>query len=71
MAYRARTRQEKGRYRVFWAFYIASGLGAGLLSMADASFWFTLAVSVSLFACGVYVMATHRWPGLGWTRRKR
>ena len=70
MAYRAKTPQEKGRYRVFLAFYIASALSAGLLSAADAPFWFTFAVSVSLLACGVYVMATNRWPSLGWTRRK-
>jgi hypothetical protein len=70
MAYRAKTTQEKGRYRVFLAFYIATALSAGLLSVANAPFWFTFAVCFSLFAGGVYVMATNRGPRLGWTRRK-
>lgn len=30
MAYRAKTTQEKGRYRVFLAFYIATALSAEL-----------------------------------------
>jgi hypothetical protein len=68
MAYRADTPAEKARYKVFLGFYFSSAISGGLMMWMNIPFVATFIVVALLFSCGVYVMATNRWPLLGQRR---
>ena len=69
MAYRADTPAEKARYKVFLGFYLSSAISTGLMMWMNVPFAVTFIVGAALFSCGVYVMATNRWPRLGQGRK--